>query len=228
MMKRFFVSVLLCAACITGFAQTLTYDSPNDESKRILDSVRFILPEFLPGMIIFNDGTQANAALNINTMTQCVHFIDTEGNDMALANNTQVSKVFVKGRLFLNSRYGYIEVYETADDVFMGELRSVNFISEAKVGAFGSKSQTTSIQTFTHLETTAGYRVDFEKQKNNPYSYKKIPYLHRKGAFVQATKKAFQRYFPSKKEFIEQYVDEHDLRVNRVDHARELFKALGK
>lgn len=227
-MKRLFVSLLFCVAGITCSAQTLTFDSPNEESQRILDSVKFVLPEFASGIVIFNDGTQSNGALNINTMTQCVHFIDPDGKDLALVNNNQVSKVFIKNRLFLNSRYGYIEVYETTDDVFMGELRSVNFISEAKEGAFGSKSQTTSIQTLTHIETSAGYRVDFEKQKNSPYSYKKIPYLHRKGAFVPATKKAFQRYFPSKKEFIEQYVDKHDLRLNHVDHARELFKTVSK
>lgn len=227
-MKRILISALMLILGTTAFSQTLTFDSPNEESQRILDSVKFVLPEFASGIVIFNDGTQSNGALNINTMTQCVHFIDPDGKDLALVNNNQVSKVFIKNRLFLNSRYGYIEVYETTDDVFMGELRSVNFISEAKEGAFGSKSQTTSIQTLTHIETSAGYRVDFEKQKNSPYSYKKIPYLHRKGAFVPATKKAFQRYFPSKKEFIEQYVDEHNLRLNRVDHARELFKAVSK
>lgn len=225
-MKKFLIIVIACIAGSGCFAQNITFDSPDEESRRILDSVRFVMPEFASGIVIFNDGSQSNGALNINTMTQCIHFIDPEGKDLALVNNDRVSKVFIKNRLFLKSRYGYIEVYETAGEIFMGELRSVNFISEAKEGAFGSKSQTTSIQTISHVHAPGGYMVELEKQKNTPYSYKKIPYLHRKGMFVQANKKAFQRYFPSKKDFIEQYIQEHDLRLNRVDDARKLFKAL--
>ena len=70
--------------------------------------------------------------------------------------------------------------------------------------------------------------VDFEKQKNSPYTYKKIPYLCRKGMFQTVTKKTLQKCFPDKKEAIEQYLAEKDPNLNNVDEVRELFKALAK
>ncbi len=214
--------------CTAAFSQTVAFTSPNAESQKMLDSVKYVLPEFAAGMVIFNNGEQSNGALNINTIDQKVHFVDPSGTILVLSNNEQVSRVFIKGRSFINSRYGYIEVYETAGDTFMGELRRVGFISEDKVGAFGSKSQTTSIQTINSVQTSGGYMVDFEKQKNSPYTYKKIPYLCRKGMFQTVTKKTLQKCFPDKKEAIEQYLAEKDPNLNNVDEVRELFKALAK
>lgn len=227
-MKRFISISFLMLICTAAFSQTVAFTSPNAESQKMLDSVKYVLPEFAAGMVIFNNGEQSNGALNINTIDQKVHFVDPSGTILVLSNNEQVSRVFIKGRSFINSRYGYIEVYETAGDTFMGELRRVGFISEDKVGAFGSKSQTTSIQTINSVQTSGGYMVDFEKQKNSPYTYKKIPYLCRKGMFQTVTKKTLQKCFPDKKEVIEQYLAEKDPNLNNVDEVRELFKALAK
>ncbi len=227
-MKRFISISFLMLICTAAFSQTVAFTSPNAESQKMLDSVKYVLPEFAAGMVIFNNGEQSNGALNINTIDQKVHFVDPSGTILVLSNNEQVSRVFIKGRSFINSRYGYIEVYETAGDTFMGELRRVGFISEDKVGAFGSKSQTTSIQTINSVQTSGGYMVDFEKQKNSPYTYKKIPYLCRKGMFQTVTKKTLQKCFPDKKEAIEQYLAEKDPNLNNVDEVRELFKALAK
>lgn len=227
-MKRILSISLLLLFSTAVFSQTVAFTSPNAESQKMLDSVKYVLPEFAAGMVIFNNGEQSNGALNINTIDQKVHFVDPSGTILVLSNNEQVSRVFIKGRSFINSRYGYIEVYETAGDTFMGELRRVGFISEDKVGAFGSKSQTTSIQTINSVQTSGGYMVDFEKQKNSPYTYKKIPYLCRKGMFQTVTKKTLQKCFPDKKEAIEQYLAEKDPNLNNVDEVRELFKALAK
>lgn len=227
-MKRILSISLLLLVCTAAFSQTVAFTSPNAESQKMLDSVKYVLPDFAAGMVIFNNGEQSNGALNINTIDQKVHFIDPSGKILVLSNNDQVSRVFIKGRSFINSRYGYVEVYETAGDIFMGEVRRVGFISEDKTGAFGSKSQTTSIQTINSVQTSGGYMVDFEKQKNSPYTYKKIPYLCRKGLFQTVTKKTLQKCFPEKKEDIEQYISENDINLNYVEDVRKLFKELAK
>jgi len=228
MMKKILIVALMAFMGSYAYSQTVAFTSPNAESQKMLDSVKYILPEFSAGMVIFENGEQSNGAVNINTIDQKVHFIDPNGKILVLSNNEQVSRVFIKGRSFINSRYGYIEVYETAGDTFMGELRKVGFISESKTGAFGSKSQTTAIQTVNSVQTTGGYMVDFEKQKNSPYTYKKIPYLCRKGMFQTVTKKTLQKCFPDKKEAIDKYIEENDINLNHVDDVRKLFKALSK
>ncbi len=227
-MKKLLSITLLLFLGTTAFAQTVSFTSPNAQSQKMLDSVQYVLPEFAAGMVLFNNGEQSNGAVNINTIDQKIHFIDPSGKILVITNNDEVSRIFVKGRTFVNSRYGYVEIYETAGDIFMGEVRKVGFISEDKVGAFGSKSQTTAIQSISGVQTTGGYMVDFEKQKNSPYIYKKIPYLFRKGLIQQVTKKTLQKCFPDKKELIEQYINEHDPNLSHVEDVREMFKAITK
>ena len=227
-MKRFLSLVILLFIGTAAFSQTVSFTSPNAESQKMLDSVKYILPEFTAGMVIFKNGEQSNGAINISTIDQKIHFIDPKGEILVITNNDDVSRVFAKGRTFLNSRYGYVELYETIGDIFMGEVRRVGFISEDKVGAFGSKSQTTAIQTVNSVQTSGGYMVDFEKQKNSPYTYKKIPYVCRKGLFHAVSKKTLQKCFPDKKEIIEQYIKEKDPNLGNVDEVREMFKTILK
>lgn len=227
-MKKFVAIALLMFIGTSAFSQTVSFTSPNAESQRMLDSVKYVLPEFTAGMVIFKNGEQSNGAINISSIDQKIHFIDPKGEVLVITNNEEVSRVFAKGRTFLNSRYGYVELYETIGDIFMGEIRKVGFISEDKIGAFGSKSQTTSIQTINSVQTSGGYMVDFEKQKNSPYTYKKIPYVCRKGLFLNVTKKTLQKCFPEKKEVIEQYIKEKNPDLNHVEDVREMFKTILK
>ena len=227
-MKRLVAIALLLFVGSAAFSQTVSFTSPNAESQKMLDSVKYILPEFTAGMVIFKNGEQSNGAINISAIDQKIHFIDPKGEVLVITNNDEVSRVFAKGRTFLNSRYGYVELYETVGDIFMGEARKVGFISEDKVGAFGSKSQTTSIQTINSVQTSGGYMVDFEKQKNSPYTYKKIPYVCRKGLFLTVSKKTLQKCFPEKKDIIEQYIQEKNPNLNHVEDVREMFKTILK
>ncbi len=227
-MRRFVSLVILLFIGTAAFSQTVSFTSPNAESQKMLDSVKYILPEFTAGMVIFKNGEQSNGAINISAIDQKIHFIDPKGEILVITNNDDVSRVFAKGRTFLNSRYGYVELYETIGDIFMGEVRRVGFISEDKVGAFGSKSQTTAIQTVNSVQTSGGYMVDFEKQKNSPYTYKKIPYVCRKGLFLTVSKKSLQKCFPDKKEIIEQYIKEKDPNLGNVEEVREMFKTILK
>lgn len=226
-MKKLLTLSIMLIMGTAAFSQAISFTSPNEESQKMLDSVKYVLPEFNAGIVIFNDGQQSNGALNINTIDQKVHFIDPNGQILVLSNNNDVARVFIKGRTFMNSRYGYVEIYETAGDIFMGEVRKVGFITEDKVGAFGSKSQTTAIQAVNSVQAT-GYMVDFEQQKNSPYTYRKTPYLCRKGQFLTVTKKSVQKCFPDKKEAIEQYVAEQNPNFNNVAEVREMFKAITK
>ena len=227
-MKKFVAIALLLFVGSAAFSQTVSFTSPNAESQKMLDSVKYVLPEFTAGMVIFKNGEQSNGAINISTIDQKIHFIDPKGEILVITNNDEVSRVFAKGRTFLNSRYGYVELYETVGDIFMGEVRKVGFISEDKVGAFGSKSQTTSIQTINSVQTSGGYMVDFEKQRNSPYTYKKIPYVCRKGLFLTVSKKTLQKCFPDKKDIIEQYIQEKNPNLSHVDDVREMFKTILK
>ena len=72
------------------------------------------------------------------------------------------------------------------------------------------------------------YMVDFEKQRNSPYTYKKIPYVCRKGLFLTVSKKTLQKCFPDKKDIIEKYIQENDPNLSNVEDVRKMFKTILK
>lgn len=226
-MKLFLSGILLFFALVRGYGQTYTFASPNDESSKMLDSVKYVLPQFAAGTVIFNGNGYSNGAVNIHTPTQTVHFIDENGDIREIDNNGQVKIVIAKKRNFLNSSYGFIELYESAGEVSIGELRSVNIISEVKTGAYGSKSESTSIQSVGYV-TDNGMKTDLNLNSRVPYIYRKVPYLIRKGAVLPANKKTFSKAFPQKKEYIEQYLKEHKVDFENVEQVREFFKVLNK
>lgn len=226
-MKLLLSGILLFFTLVQGYGQTYTFSSPNDESMKMLDSVKYVLPQFTAGTVIFNNQGYSNGAVNIYTATQTVHFIDEKGNILEIDNNDQVKIVIAKRRNFLNSSYGFIELYESAGDVSIGELRTVNIISEVKTGAYGSKSESTSIQSVGYV-TDNGMKTDLNINSRVPYIYRKVPYIIRKGAVLPANKKTFGRAFPQKKEFIEQYLKENKVNFDNVEEVREFFKILNK
>lgn len=224
-MKKIF-SIALFLFMVSGLAaQTVTHKNSDDLNALLLDSVKYVQPEFAAGRVIFKNGEQSNGAINISTVDQKVHFIDPNGKILVISNNDEVSKVLIKGRTFMNSRYGYIELHDLNGDILFGELRRVTFLEEEKTGAFGSKSQTTAITSINSVNA-GGYMVDLSQYRNTPYMYKKVPYLCRKGLFYIASKKIMQRCFPSKKEFIETYCKENDVNFSNVEEVRALFNAL--
>lgn len=226
-MRKLVSIVSLMFICCFAGAQNISFSSPNAESQKLLDSIKYVLPEFASGMVLFSNGQQSHGALNINTIDQRVHFIDSKGAVLALTDNDKVSKVFIKGRTFMKNRNGYIEILESTDDVVMGVYRSVSFLSEDKEGAFGSKSQTSSIQTVNAVQSD-GYMIDFEKNRNSPYIYKQVPYVCRKGLFYPVSKKVLYKCFPNKKEAIDKYIDENKVNMGNVAEVREMFKAINQ
>ena len=227
-MKRIVFIALLFFIGTTAMAQSVFCTTPTAESQKMLDSVKYVMPEFVTGTIFFDNGTQYIGAINIFTLNQKVHFKNEDGDIMVLDNNSDVSSVFIKGRTFLNSRYGYVEVYESYGDMFMGEIRILSVFSEAKEGAFGTKSQTTSIQKVDLMEMSHSTMLDLTENKRTPYSYKKIPYVYKKGNFQKASKKFFVKNFSDKKGFIEDYLQNNNVDFENVQDVRKLFRAVIK
>lgn len=226
-MKLFLSGILLFFTLVQGYGQTYTFSSPNEESMKMLDSVKYVLPQFTAGTVIFNNQGYSNGAVNIYTPNQTVHFIDGNGDTLEIDNNDQVKIVIAKKQNFLNCSYGFIELYESAGEVSIGELRAVNIISEVKTGAYGSKSESTSIQSVGYV-TDNGMKTNLNLNSRVPFIYRKVPYIIRKGSVLPANKKTFSKSFPQKKEFIEQYLKENKVDFECMEEVREFFKVLNK
>lgn len=227
-MKRFFFFFCLCFACTTLPAQDVVHHQRGEDLQQyLLDSVKFVNPDFKSGMVVFKDGTFSRGPLNISTIEQCVYFINPSGDIQVLANEDQVKRVSIGNRSFVKSKYGYVELLQVEGEVALGVVRRVSFFETEKKGAYGSKSQTTSVTTIGTL-TTAGVTYTLGVDQDTPFKYKTIPYLYLYGTnrVLLSNKKNFLKCFPDKKDRIEAFVKANSVDFEKYEDAAALFEAL--
>ena len=218
--------MLLLVCCTSLPAQNVVqHQRGEDLQQYLLDSVKFVVPEFQAGIITFKDGGYSRGAVNISTIEQRVYFINPAGEYQVLVNEDEVTRVSIKGRSFLKSRYGYVELLQMLDGVTLGVVRRVSFQETEKTGAYGSTSQTTSITTIGSIYGN-GTTYTLDVDQNTPFKYKVIPYLYKDGRVLIPGKKSFQKCFPGKKAFIEAYVKDHSVDFEKMEDVTALFEAL--
>lgn len=210
---------------------------PDRASVAFYDSVKYVNPQFYPGVVIFEGGKQSGASINICTVDQKLHFIGPEGDTLVVKNNEEVDRVYILGRAYVNSKYGYMEMLETVGDVTLCELRLTEIHTDAAPGAYGLKTQTSAVKsktsfemdgTLTGAEPLSNTLLNFEINSEIPFSYRKSPFLLVKGEAYPVNRKTLAKFFPEQKSIIEQYMKDKNPVLTSVVPVQELFCMLNR
>lgn len=216
---------LLLISLASATAQNRDRDASIETKVPLNDSLLFVSPEFVQGIVYFKDNQTANGLLNIKTIMQRACFIDNGTDTLDLVNESSVARIYLGRRLFIKTKGKYVEIIGINNDSQIGVCRQVEIIDMGKTGAFGSVSNTTSITTVSSIATD-GKRYDLHIDDNTKYIYRETPYLIDGNKCYICTKKAFIKQFPDKKDFIEQFTDDNKLDFDKVEDAMTLFNAL--
>ena len=218
--------LLLLCCCGPLQAQDVIHHQRGDDLKEyLLDSVKFIAADYIAGFVKFRDGSFARGPVNISTIEQRIYFINPDGEVQVLANEDQVSHVFFGKRTFIKSRYGYVEQLATVENVALGAVRRVTFLESKKTGAFGTNAETSSVTSVSSI-FDSGNRYSLGVNQNTPYLYKVIPYLCKNGKVLLSNKKNLLKCFPDKKDFLENYLNDHSVNFEKLEDMTALFEAL--
>ena len=231
LMKKTIIAALMLMTCaVTSYAQRQNFMYPDKASMAFYDSVMYVNPKFYPGVVVSDNGKQSAGTMNICTIDQKIHFVDQNNDTLIIKNNQEVDRAYILGKAYLNTKYGYVEMIEMAGDVVLGQLRLTEVHTDAATGAYGLKTQTSSVKSLTSVDLSSTESVSPLMQLNinidKPFSYCMKPYLLVKGNPYPVTKKALMKYFPKHKEFIEEYLKENDINLTSVAPVRELFNIL--
>ncbi|MBQ3742527.1 MAG: hypothetical protein II858_01585 [Bacteroidales bacterium] len=220
------LSVLLIFSCCCAMqAQDIQHQRGDDLKEYLLDSVKFVAPDYSAGFVKFKDGTSARGPVNVSTIDQRIYFVNPEGEVQVLVNEDQVSYVTFAGRTFIKSRYGYVEPIDKAGDVSLGVVRRVSFLESKKTGAFGSSAETVAV-TSVNSFYDSGNRYNLGTNQNTPCRYKVIPYFMKGEKVLLSNRKNLLKCFPDRKDFIEEYLKEHVVDFEKFDDVSVLFEAL--
>lgn len=218
-MRTFFFSLLFALAAVSAGAQNRQEDFENRQP----DSVKYYLAEFAPGRIVYKNGEYSTGKLNISTVDQTVRFISEDGEALALNDNDQVDRVTVGPYLFLRNGKEFAALVDMAGEVSLCMTRKVVFQRDVKKGAFGLTSETTNISS---VSSASGVGVMHAFNTEAPFTVEEVPWIYRKGVFYPASKKAFQRAFPDRKEALQAYIAENKVDFNDFEDVQALFAAL--
>ena len=195
-------------AQIDGFEGKAKSIRATEES--IPDSLIYALPEYKSGRITYNSGTFSNGMLNISNIDQSICYKDEEGKIFHINNNNDVKYVTIGGRIFFRYAGLYVEVKDVSEDGLASSAQ-ITIFSDVKTGAYGMKSETSSISSYSGFYSN-GQVFDLSSSIKFPYKYKKAPFLYHGSKFYPLTKRNLLKFYPAYKEQIEEYV-----KANRGD-----------
>ena len=197
------VILTLCAFCLMALSAGAQSAQAEFEAS-LPDSVKYVMPAFGPGNILYKDGGYSRGSFNICTVDNTLRYIDTDQSEKVLADPSQVETVSISGVLFLHSQSMYLGVVGDYDDVLLCVNKHLVF-DDRKAGAYGTSSATSSIRT-VGASTDNGSTFRFSNVK---YEVKETPYLYKKGRVYVPSKKTLTKLFPAKKADIESFLQEN-------------------
>ncbi len=229
------VTVLFMLFAFSSNAQRKNFMYPDRASVAFYDSVKYVNPQFYPGVVIFEGGKQSGGSINICTIDQKLHFVHESGDTLVVKKNEEVDRVYILGRAYVNSKYGYMEMLETVGDVTLCELRLTEIHTDAAPGAYGLKTQTSAVKSLTSFEISSNFSgqepltntlLNFDINGEIAFSYRKSPFLLVKGEAYPVNRKTLAKYLPQQKSFINEYVKEDNVAFTSVAQVLKLFRAL--
>jgi len=219
-MKRRFVFFLLCLS-ISLSAQNSGMQARFEAS--LPDSVKYVLPAFKPGRVVYKNGEYSNGVLNISTIDQSLRFLRDDGQEMAVTDIDEVDRVTIGGILFLRQQNGFYGIADQAGDVCLCVEKRMVF-DDSKSGAYGRRSSTTNIKELQSLHSEQG--VDFDLSGEVRYTLREKALLYRDGRVYAPGKRQLLRLFPDRKDVIEAWTKENKLDADDYNSILPLFQLL--
>jgi hypothetical protein len=132
--------------CIAGLIISQSISAQRDTLS--LDT-QFLLPELIPAKISFKDGSDVNARMNYNILSEKMIFMK-DNKVFDLVNTEKIDTVFLQGRKFVPMDKIFVEVYSGSAIPLFTQFRG-DLIPPGKPSGYGGTSQTSSIESIATI-----------------------------------------------------------------------------
>ena len=206
--------LLGCIAAVAGAQERKTGGIPED--------VYYLMPAFGQGMVYFEGQAPAQGKMNICAADNTLRFLDKDGKEMVAGNIDNVVRVVIDGIVFLRDSGVFYRLYPVTMDAGVAFEREVTIIRDAKQGAYGTTSQTSSTTEVSQMYDANGITYNLVKDKKYPYNVYETVFLYRGNSVLSFTKKNLRKLFPSHKDEIDAWCKANKL-PETVPEALELL-----
>jgi hypothetical protein len=185
----------------------------------------FYYPHFTSGKVFFRDGTVTASKLNYNLLVDEMHFINENGETLALANENNVKYIVINNDSFYYN-HGYLRLLASGA-VSKLVVKQIWIISDARpVGAYNTTNNSVSITSYATMnEHGRLYDLAIDEDlvlKKVEQFYFGDNYNH----FVLADKKNLLTLFPKEQERLEMYLKENRINFTKKDDLEKIVQFL--
>ena len=164
--------------------------------------VYYLMPQFGEGTVYLRGQRPLQGKMNICAVDNTLRFIGPDGKELSATEDGDIVKVRIDSVMFLRDHDIFYRLYPLTSEMGVAMQREVRIFWDAKEGAYGSVSQTSSIQQYGIIHSD-GSAHTLSGLKEYPYSVSEIPNIYKEGAVYPITRKNLRKLFPAHKDEID-------------------------
>ena len=211
--QEMYLSLVLILFAVTGFSQT-----------NLMPVTHYVFPEFKKGIVLMKNGSENEAILNYNSLTEEMIF-ETRGTKLALGQLETIDTVFIGDRKFVPKDNMFLElVLKSKYSLYVAY--KCKMIDPGKPAGYGGTSQTSAISTYSKF--FSGGRVYDMKLPEGYDTQSSIEYwLDKDGKLNKfISMRQLSKLFDEKESLYKSYVKKHDVNYDDQNSIIELLKFL--
>jgi len=213
----------------------------SDLNSVLPDDVVYMYPEFQKGTILFSDRSTSEGTVNIYLIGSNVHFITPGGDTLMMKDQDKARLLSIGKDTYIRHDRSWVRIISVKGSLAMGIRSSVNIEQAQKIGAYGMADATSSISNVGRISdiqnqstATDAYgnaygsssSVYLKTLRNVPYSVTHDVLLYDGDKLYMPTKRNFRKFFPDKKDLVNQFIKDNKLDLNEAQDALQLFNFL--
>ena len=185
----------------------------------------FFYPHFTSGKVFLRDGTNAEAKLNYNRLVDEMHFINPNGDTLALANEKNIKYVAIGNDTFYYDG-GYVRLLSAGNFVKLA-VKQVWTISDTRqIGAYNTTNNSVSMLSYTSINE-GGRVYDLTVHEDVILTKVELYYFGDSyNHFVIAGKTNLLMLFPKEQRRIGMYFKENKINFNNKDDVEKIVQFL--
>ncbi len=187
-------------------------------------------PKFVDGVIMFRDGTSAQAMLNYNYLLGEVVFISPDKDTLAIAKNQMlnIGRILMGGKSFFYYDHGYLELIEETPFGKLLKKQMLKLIKREKIGGYNQPSSTTAIDSYeTFTDEHGVFTPNLKIRENITLALTSVYFIgDLQNVFLPASKRNVLKMFSLKKPQLKNYLDENTVDFRNLQSLKKLFASL--
>ncbi|HMC84790.1 MAG TPA: hypothetical protein VKI61_04665 [Chitinophagaceae bacterium] len=223
--------LLLLPLCLFVFFQTnlLAQKKPfTDIYGELPEKGVYRFDSFRDGTVVFRNGIISSARLNYNISLDEMHFVNSSGDTLSVADPITINFISVNGsRFYYDKGNGYLQVIDTAGKITLA-FKQGFMQQQQRVGAYGTTTPHEGVRSYTYFTGNGQTYKLGDDEKITVTTREYYFFGDEYGHFIKAGKEFIYDHFPKNQPEIKSFLKTNHINFNKIEDLTSLFRYCSK